>query len=117
MTDLGHPFNTLSEVLPTLDALIIESNYDEQMLANGSYPAFLKKRISGERGHINNSEAANLLSSADSSRLQWVALAHLSEENNTPEQALTTHRDVLGTTAFGLSVASRYEPMDLGRVE
>lgn len=117
MTDLGNPFDTLAEVLPTLDALIIESNYDEQMLMDGSYPAFLKKRIAGEHGHISNGEAANLLSTATSPRLQWVALAHLSEENNTPDRALCTHREVLGSTDFALTVASRYEALDLGPVE
>ena len=117
MTDLGHPFESLAEVLPTLDALIIESNYDEQMLEDGPYPAFLKKRISGENGHISNREAAHLVAKAASPRLQWVALAHLSGENNTPEQALATHRDILGRTDFSIQVASRECPLDLGPVE
>jgi len=96
LTDLGHPFAQLAELLGSLDAVLLESNYDPRLLAEGSYPLLLKRRIRGPGGHLSNTEAASLLRQVDSKRLQWACLAHLSEENNYPELALQTHRRVLG---------------------
>jgi phosphoribosyl 1,2-cyclic phosphodiesterase len=107
LTDLGHPFETLCRLLPTLDGAYLESNYDPGMLAAGPYPPELQARIRGERGHLSNEEAADLVLSA-SPRLQWVALAHLSEQNNEVELALETHRRLVGRY-FPLYLASRYE--------
>lgn len=107
LTDLGHVFGDLAPVLATLDGVLLESNYDPEMLTQGSYPAFLKRRIRGPQGHLSNREAAELLATAAGTRLQWACLGHLSEQNNRPELALATHRKVLGPK-FPLSVASRY---------
>jgi phosphoribosyl 1,2-cyclic phosphodiesterase len=107
LTDLGHVFGGLEEVVSTMDAAILESNYDPQMLAHGSYPAWLKRRIRGPGGHLSNHEAAELVL-ATGRRLKWLCLAHLSEENNHPRVALRTHREVLGDR-LPLHVASRYE--------
>lgn len=92
LTDLGHVFDGLREIVSGVDAVLLESNYDDQMLHEGPYPQHLKNRISGKRGHISNDDAAGLLSSCDSSRLQWACLGHLSAHNNSPEVALATHR-------------------------
>ena len=108
MTDLGHVFNGLGDVVASLDAVLLESNYDPDMLANCARPEWLKKRISGPEGHISNFEAAELLNTAASARMQWACLGHLSEESNTPTLALDTHRKILGDR-LPLSVASRYE--------
>ena len=107
MTDLGHVFSGLSHLLSSLDAVLLESNYDPVMLANGPYPRYLKDRIRGPHGHISNREAAELLAGACGSRLKWACLGHLSEQNNNPEQALRTNREILGD-AFPLHMASRY---------
>lgn len=107
LTDLGHVFQDLGRTIASLDAVFLESNYDPEMLTNGSYPRFLKIRIKGPGGHISNHEAAELLAGAAGSRLKWACLGHLSEENNSPEVALRTHREVLGT-GLPLHVASRY---------
>jgi phosphoribosyl 1,2-cyclic phosphodiesterase len=107
LTDLGHLFSRLQPVIETLDAVLLESNYDPAMLAGGPYPAFLKQRIAGSGGHLSNLEAASLLSSVSKGQLRWTCLGHLSAQNNTPELALRTHRQVLGT-GFPLLVASRY---------
>lgn len=109
LTDLGHVFAGLEEVVETLDGVILESNYDASMLENGPYPAFLKRRIEGNAGHISNTESAGLLAHGFSSRLRWACLAHLSGQNNSPATALATHRAVLGE-GRKLSVAGRYEP-------
>ncbi|NLX12087.1 MAG: MBL fold metallo-hydrolase [Phycisphaerales bacterium] len=105
-TDLGHPFRGLSDVLGTLDAVFLESNYDPEMLNKGDYPWPLKQRISGPNGHLSNQEAANLLRGCGR-RLRWAALAHLSEDNNDPRLALETNRRSVGRE-LPLYVASRY---------
>ncbi|HBJ33484.1 MAG TPA: MBL fold metallo-hydrolase [Planctomycetaceae bacterium] len=92
LTDLGHVFSGLQKVIGTLDAVLIESNYDDGMLRHGPYPQHLKNRISGKGGHISNDDAATLLDMRDARRLQWACLGHLSDHNNSPEVALATHR-------------------------
>jgi phosphoribosyl 1,2-cyclic phosphodiesterase len=111
LTDLGHVFGQLRSVIGTLDAIVLESNYDPKMLAAGPYPDFLKARIRGRGGHISNLEAAQLIES-EAGDLAWVCLAHLSEDNNDPDVALCTHRRVLGAE-LDIHIASRYEPVRL----
>ena len=108
MTDLGHLFSGLDAVIGSLDAVLLESNYDGDMLAGGPYPEFLKMRIRGPGGHISNIEAARLLSAAAEKRMRWACLAHLSENNNQPEVALRTHREILGSR-LPLHVATWHE--------
>ena len=107
LTDLGHPFDGLERLVRSLDAVLIESNYDPDMLAGGPYPAFLKRRIRGPGGHLSNAEAARLLRGAARDRLRWACLGHLSEQNNCPDLALRTHRDVCGDE-LPVYVAGRY---------
>jgi phosphoribosyl 1,2-cyclic phosphodiesterase len=107
LTDLGHPFDGLRQLLPTLDAAYLESNYDPEMLAMGPYPPHLQARIRGDGGHLSNHEAAGLVGEG-ARRLQWVVLSHLSEHNNKPELALEAHRRRTGRE-FPLHVAPRYE--------
>lgn len=106
LTDLGHVFAGLDEVIASLDAVFLESNYDPHMLATGPYPPHLQKRIAGDAGHLSNFEAANLLRTA-AGRLRWVCLAHLSEHNNTPALAMATHREIIHPD-LPLHVASRF---------
>lgn len=115
LTDLGHVFADLEAVIGSLDAVLLESNYDPDMLANGPYPEFLKERIEGPAGHISNFEAAEVLKSSASQRMKWVCLGHLSRDNNTPKLALATHRKILGGR-LPLFVATRYEVTDVMEV-
>ncbi|MBQ4334980.1 MAG: hypothetical protein IJC63_06375, partial [Myxococcaceae bacterium] len=71
-----------------LDALILEMNHDEEMLARGPYPNHLKRRILSDYGHLSNAQAAGLLDHILHPGLTQIALAHLSEKNNTPALAL-----------------------------
>lgn len=112
LTDLGHVFDELEEVVASLDAVIIESNYDVSMLDRGPYPEFLKRRIRGPHGHLSNSEAANLLGQTAQPSLKWACLAHLSEENNDPRIVLDTHREVIGSD-LPLLVADRRAATDV----
>lgn len=96
LTDLGHPFPGLVDVLRSLDAVLLESNYDPDMLAGGPYPGFLQERIRGPHGHLSNVESAELLGAAAGRRLKWACLAHLSENNNAHALAVQTHERLLG---------------------
>jgi phosphoribosyl 1,2-cyclic phosphodiesterase len=105
LTDLGHVFDDLTGVVESLDAVYLESNYDEDMLEKGPYPNHLKERIRGDAGHISNLEAADLVA-GKGRRLQWLALAHLSAENNCPDLARSTHEKTHGQD-LPLYIASR----------
>ncbi len=94
-TDLGLATPRIASALSALDGLILEMNYDEEMLACGPYPNRLKKRILSDYGHLSNDQGARLLDSILHPGLQQVALAHLSEVNNTPALALARAREVL----------------------
>ena len=112
LTDLGHVFRELESLVATLDAVVLESNYDPEWLDCGPYPYFLKQRIRGGRGHLSNEQAAGVLRAAMGQRLQWACLAHLSGENNSPDLALTTHREILGD-GLPLHIAHRDQVSDL----
>ncbi len=112
LTDLGHPFQGLSSTLSDLDAAYLESNYDPQMLETGRYPPALKDRIRGKGGHLSNIQSALLVKQCVRSRLRWICIAHLSEENNHPELALATHHKHIGRD-FPIYLASRYETSPL----
>jgi phosphoribosyl 1,2-cyclic phosphodiesterase len=116
LTDLGHVFSGLQKIIGTLDAVLIESNYDEAMLRDGAYPQHLKDRISGKRGHISNQDAAELLDVCDSNQLQWVCLGHLSAHNNSPDVALATHRKRHGHR-FPIYCANRDGATQLPRIK
>ena len=74
--------------------LVLESNHDPILLKNGSYPLPLQKRILGTKGHLANETAGHLLTSLQNLPRQ-VFLAHLSQENNTPDLALSTVRGMV----------------------
>ena len=112
LTDLGHVFDELDEILPTLDAVFIESNHDLEMLAGSDYPESVKRRIRSPHGHISNRDAAELLYRSASPTLKWACLSHLSEESNTTEVAVGTHRSILGD-AFPIYCADRHCVGDL----
>ncbi len=112
LTDLGHVFDGLQDQIHSLDAVILESNYDSAMLEKGPYPETLKRRIRGTGGHLSNTESAQLLKAAASQRLKWTCLAHLSEENNSPTVACHAHRSVYGDR-IPIHVASRQRATDI----
>ena len=87
-TDLGHVPESLPKYFERLDVLVIESNHDEQMLADGPYPSMLKRRIGSQLGHLSNKQAAAFLAQCAHKGLRSVVLAHLSETNNAPDVAV-----------------------------
>ena len=95
ITDIGYACKNVQEAVQDSDCLIMESNHDIQMLENGPYPFFLKKRILGEKGHISNLHSSLCVLEYGSKKLKNLMLAHLSETNNTPELALSCFRNLL----------------------
>jgi phosphoribosyl 1,2-cyclic phosphodiesterase len=107
--DVGHVTPTLERTLRDLDALVLESNHDTEMLRNGPYPRSLQRRISGGHGHLSNDAAARLAAAVAHPGLRHVVLAHLSEQNNTPDVARRTVGVALRRTPYDgtLTVASQ----------
>lgn len=112
LTDLGHPFAGLVDVLSSVHAAYLETNYDPDMLDAGDYPVALKRRIKGSGGHLSNDEAAGLLRGCGRERPEWIAVAHLSQENNHPDLAVGAQHAAVGR-AYPVHVASRYEASGL----
>jgi phosphoribosyl 1,2-cyclic phosphodiesterase len=96
LTDAGSITAHIRQVLSGCDALMLECNYDLDMLRKGPYPEALKARVGGPFGHLDNSDAAALLSELDTSMLQRVLAMHLSETNNTPETVRRVLHSALG---------------------
>ena len=94
-TDLGVTDALTSEVLDGLDLLVLEFNHDREMLASGPYPSYLKERVGGDRGHLSNAQAAELLAERAPRGLKRLVLAHLSLKNNRPEHASEAAREGL----------------------
>lgn len=89
-TDVGHITETVSTYLCKANHIILEANYDEEMLRYGTYPAFLKERIVSPTGHLSNREAAEFLATHYTPEIKDVWLCHLSRDNNHPELAFKT---------------------------
>ena len=109
VTDTGFITPEADRYIRKANYLVIESNYDLRMLMSGPYPEYLKARIIGERGHMDNNETARYLSEIVSPVLSHIFLCHLSEENNTVEKAYQTTFDAL--TGKGLRVGDPANPL------
>ncbi len=109
-TDLGELTGKLEEHVLDVDLLLFESNHDEDLLARGPYPPFLKQRIAGAKGHLSNVQAHALLRRLGP-RTAAVALMHLSKTNNLPELAREVAADALRGRDVALHVAPPRGPM------
>ena len=112
LTDCGTVTAHALSMLDACDALVLECNHDPRLLAASSYPAMLKRRISGNFGHLGNGQAAELLTRIETSRLQHIVAAHLSEQNNRPELAVTALATALDCDAEWIGVASQASGFD-----
>ncbi len=90
ITDIGHVSPEIRTAVERSNFLVFESNYDPEMLTGGSYPDFLKERITSGSGHISNVEAANFIAESYHLDLKFLALCHLSKHNNHPDLAFKT---------------------------
>jgi phosphoribosyl 1,2-cyclic phosphodiesterase len=112
LTDIGRPCEEVARALEGCHVVVLEFNYDPEMMRNGPYSAELKKRITGERGHLSNEQSATMLEWLAGSELHTVVLAHLSSKNNTAELALASAQSALarlGRTDVRVVVASQHE--------
>ena len=95
MTDLGRMTAEALSYASHAHVVVVESNYDREMLMNGSYPYELKMRISQGNGHLSNDECADAVRRFYHKDLTHLFLCHLSENNNTPELAIKATSDAL----------------------
>lgn len=114
-TDIGHMTEDILNNLKNSAFMLLESNYDPEVLKYSPYPYSLKRRIAGPNGHLANKEAGNTISKLIDSGLKGVMLGHLSKENNFPELAHQTVLEELVSNNYkensiDLHVASRNEP-------
>ncbi len=110
LTDLGKTTNHVSEQLQNCDAILLECNYDAQMMRDGPYPPALQARITSNYGHLDNQQAADILSDMQCGQLQHIMLSHLSEQNNHPDKAMATIKESLPASLHNrLSVSNQHQ--------
>ena len=107
LTDIGTTTAHVEETLSGLDALVLECNYDADLLWGGAYPKWLKERIAGPFGHLDNQQSERLLGALDRSRLKHVIGAHLSQQNNRPELARAALARAMGCEESWIGLATQ----------
>ena len=95
LTDVGSLTPHIESLYAQCDGLLIEANHDLDMLYAGSYPEFLKERVAGRWGHLNNQQTADLLSLIDQQRMQQLVIGHISEKNNSLEKVKSAVEGVI----------------------
>ena len=114
-TDIGFACKPMISYFKQCHAAFLESNYCEDMLMNGPYPVYLKKRISSDDGHLSNKQALELFMQYKGSQLAYLVLSHISKNNNSPELVNNLFTEKAGNTK--IIVASRYEETSVYQVE
>ena len=94
VTDTGYINHHHFKIMENKNAYIFESNHDPEMLMNGKYPPWVKKRVIGDKGHLSNRDSAVYLAKLVGDNTKKIILAHLSKENNREELALQTIEEV-----------------------
>lgn len=114
-TDLGYICESAAEHIRKANYLVIEANYDEQMLQTGHYPYHLKKRVAANTGHMDNKHTAHFLAENYHDKLEYVYLCHLSKDNNKPALAYETVS--AGLKERGIQVGKHLQLMALERTQ
>jgi phosphoribosyl 1,2-cyclic phosphodiesterase len=112
LTDLGASTAHVEATLSGCDALVLETNHDLDLLWAGDYPKWLKERIGGPFGHLDNAASGRLLAALDRSRLKHVIAAHLSQQNNKAELARAALAQALGCEESWIGVATQEQGFD-----
>ncbi len=116
-TDIGYVSEELLDYLKNSSCILLESNYDPEVLKCSSYPYHLKQRILSNKGHLSNSSAAKTLAKLYNFGLEKALLIHLSKENNFPELAYETIKnETLNCTNLSINIAPRDKPSELFEV-
>ena len=105
-TDLGYVTDEVRQALLGCESVVLESNHDKEMLLTGPYPRQLKERILSRYGHLSNEDCAALAADLAEHGLRHLMLAHLSEQNNTPDIAFNETLMALGEGRVTLTVAA-----------
>lgn len=100
ITDSGYIKDKILRKYNNKDIYIIESNYEEEMLRNGKYPYHLKQRIRSDRGHISNEDSCKYLKKLIGDKTKYIMLAHLSEENNSPDIVETRVENLINNIEY-----------------
>lgn len=108
LTDLGHVTTHALMQLAGCHALMLESNHCPDLLAASRYPPFLKRRVGGQHGHLNNGQAADALARLRHDHLRTVVGAHLSEHNNRPDLVRASFAMVLDCAPDDVLLSSRH---------
>ncbi len=103
-TDIGKTTSLIKYEFSDLDLLVIESNYDFQMLMDCSYPMELKNRVKSNNGHLGNEECSKFVFDIYHKKLQKVYLAHISKDSNTSQKAFDTVSNYLGNKGVEVEV-------------
>ncbi len=111
-TDLGYICANAATHIRLANYLVIEANYDEDMLDEGYYPMHLKDRIRGKYGHLDNVETARFLANNYHEGLESIYLCHLSRDNNSPEKAFQVVQNELLKEGIELGENLRLEVLD-----
>ena len=113
--DFGRATQALRYQFRSVDAVVLEANYDDVMLRTSGYPASVQHRIAGSSGHLSNLATAQLLRELYHPGLSTVVLAHLSQKCNSPVAARDTVEPVLRLAGFSgrLVVATQHEPVPI----
>lgn len=105
-TDIGNIASRARNYLSQADFMMLESNYNDAMLTSGAYPEYLKSRIRGANGHLENEIGAQFVAdiyrNANEGKLRYLFLCHLSKDNNTPECALQAYHKILGEKGISI---------------
>ena len=115
-TDIGVMTPVIFEHLRGCEGILLEANYDKDMLWNGGYPYYLKKRIAGEGGHLCNDDCASTVARLCQEGTRHFILGHLSQENNLPQVAertvlrAMTEASLVREKDYTLQIANRYQP-------
>ena len=95
LTDLGSVSKHVVSAYSECDTLLIEANHDLEMLNNGSYHYGLKKRVSGDWGHLNNQQTADLIAQINTTnRLKNLIVGHISQNNNSVDKVKATLNEI-----------------------
>ena len=106
LTDLGHATAHVMAHLRGCDALLLECNHDTDLLAQSSYPAFLKLRVGGPHGHLSNNAASEIARAVMHQGIKHVVAAHLSIQNNRPALVQNLLAKTLACPASEIVVAT-----------
>lgn len=115
ITDAGIACKNVIHYFSQCHACFLESNYDDDMLENGSYPVHLKRRIRGGEGHLSNAQALELFLNYRSPYLSHLLLSHLSKNNNRPDLVETLFNTHAGSTK--IIIASRDQETALYEIQ